>query len=64
MKIKKEYIGGKVYSKSLGRLISICEENIEILKKDNLNHLYVTTKAKRSKQDSVKPSTIGDNNES
>jgi hypothetical protein len=64
MKIKKEYIGGKVYSKSLGRLISICEENIEIFKKDNLNHLYVTTKAKRNKQDSVKPSTIGNDSES
>ena len=64
MKIKKEYIGGKVYSKSLGRLILICEENIEILKKDNLNHLYVTTKAKRPKQDSSIVEPISDNSES
>jgi|TARA_R110000737_G_scaffold332552_1_gene349526 hypothetical protein len=64
MKIKKEYIGGKVYSKSLGRLILICEENIEIFKKDNLNHLYVTTKTKRSKQDSVIVEPISDNSES
>tara|TARA_R110000772_G_scaffold135496_1_gene244069 strand:- start:47 stop:241 length:195 start_codon:yes stop_codon:yes gene_type:complete len=64
MKIKKEYIGGKVYSKSLGRLILICEKNIEILKKDNLNHLYVTTKAKRIKQDSVIVKPVSDNRES
>ena len=64
MKIKKEYIGGKVYSKSLGRLILICEDNIEIFKKDNLNHLYVTTKAKRNKQDSIIVEPISDNSES
>ena len=64
MKIKKEYIGGKVYSKSLGKLILICEENIEILKRDNLNHLYVTTKAKRNKQDSIIVEPISDNRES
>ena len=52
MKIKQKYIGGKVYSESLGRLILICDENIEILKRDKLDHLYVTTKAKRTKQDS------------
>ena len=52
MKIKQKYIGGKVYSESLGRLILICDENIEIFKKDKLDHLYVTTKAKRTKQDS------------
>ena len=50
MKIKQKYIGGKVYSESLGRLILICDENIEILKRDKLDHLYVTTKAKRTKQ--------------
>ena len=64
MKIKKEYIGGKVYSKSLGRLTLICEENIEIFKKDNLNHLYVTTKAKRNKQDSSIVEPISNNSES
>ena len=49
MGIKKEYIGSKTYSKSMGKSIIVCEENIEILKKDKS---HVITKAKRPKQDS------------
>lgn len=49
MGIKKEYIGSKTYSKSMGKSIIVCEENIEILKKDKS---HVITKAKRTKQDS------------
>jgi hypothetical protein len=54
MKIKKKYIGSQTYSKTLGRFIAVTDENIEILKKDNL---YVTTEAKRKPKnsDSVKP---------
>ena len=50
MGIKKEYIGSKTYSKSMGKSIIVCEENIEILKKDKS---HVITKAKRIKQDSI-----------
>jgi len=49
MKIAKKYIGMKTYSKTMGKFISVCEKNIEILKKDKS---YVITKAKRTKQDS------------
>ena len=49
MKIKKQYIGAKVYSQTMGKPISVCEENIEILKKDKSD---VIIKAKRTKQDS------------
>ncbi len=49
MKIKKEYIGAMVYSQFMGKPILVCEENIEILKKDKS---HVITKAKRNKQDS------------
>jgi len=64
MKIKKKYIGTKVYSKFLGRLVTVCEENIEILKRDNQIEKYVIIEKKRNKQDSFEPTTIGDNNES
>lgn len=37
------------YSKTMGKSILVCEENIEILKKDKS---HVIVKAKRSKQDS------------
>jgi len=49
MKIQKKYIGAMTYSKTMGKSILVCEENIEILKKDNS---HVITKAKRPKQDS------------
>ena len=49
MKIQKKYIGSMTYSKTMGKSIIVCEENIEILKKDKS---HVITKAKRTKQDS------------
>ena len=57
MKIKKKYIGSQTYSKTLGRFIAVTDENLEILKKDNLTYLYVTTETKRKPKnsDSVKP---------
>jgi hypothetical protein len=64
MKIKKKYIGTKVYSKFLGRLVTVCEENIEILKRDNQIEKYVIIEKKRNKQDSFEPTTISDNSES
>ena len=64
MKIKKKYIGTKVYSKFLGRLVTVCEENIEILKRDNQIEKYVIIEKKRNKQDSVIVKPIGNDSES
>ena len=50
MKINKKYLGAMTYSKSMGKSILVCEENIEILKKDKS---HVINKAKRIKQDST-----------
>lgn len=49
MKVQKKYIGCMTYSKTMGKSILVCEENIEILKKDKS---HVITKAKRDKQSS------------
>lgn len=61
MKIQKKYIGAMTYSKTMGKSILVCEENIEILKKDNS---HVITKAKRNKQDSSIVEPVSDNTES
>jgi len=52
MKIKKKYIGGKFYSKTLGRFIPITIENIELFKHENIKYLYVTTPKAKDKQNS------------
>jgi len=61
MKIAKKYIGMKTYSKTMGKFISVCEKNIEILKKDNS---HVITKAKRTKQDSSIVEAVSNDSES
>ena len=61
MKIQKKYIGAMTYSKTMGKSILVCEENIEILKKDKS---HVITKTKRNKQDSGIVEAVSDNSES
>ena len=61
MQIKKQYIGAMVYSQFMGKPILVCEENIEILKKDNS---HVITKAKRNKQDSSIVEPVSNDTES
>jgi|TARA_R110000744_G_scaffold143316_1_gene255162 hypothetical protein len=61
MKIKKEHLGAMTYSKTMGKLILVCEKNIEILKKDKSD---VIIKAKRPKQDSSIVEPTIDANES
>jgi hypothetical protein len=61
MKIQKKYIGSMTYSKTMGKSILVCEENLEILKKDKS---HVIIKAKRSKQSSDIVEPVSNDSES